>query len=61
MAWHPEQENLRQLAGYLKDALNARDSDAQRRATLVGPSAMTNRIYLPENPLTVRNSDASSG
>ncbi|KAL8831847.1 MAG: hypothetical protein Q9191_000636 [Dirinaria sp. TL-2023a] len=35
MAWQPDEETLRQLAGYLRDALSARDNDAQKRATLM--------------------------
>jgi len=35
MAWQPETEPLRQLVGYLKDALSGHDQNAQKYATLV--------------------------
>lgn len=35
MAWQPEQEPVKELAGYLKDALNSLDQNAQRYATMV--------------------------
>ena len=35
MTWQPETEPLRQLAGYLKDALSSHDQSAQKQATLV--------------------------
>lgn len=35
MAWQPEPEPLRQLAGYLKDTLSGHDKQAQGNATLV--------------------------
>lgn len=35
MAWQPEQLPVRELAGYLKDALSARDQSAQKHATMV--------------------------
>lgn len=35
MAWQPQQEPVRELAGYLKDALSARDQNAQKFATMV--------------------------
>lgn len=35
MAWQPEAEPLKQLVGYLKDALSAHDQKAQRYATQV--------------------------
>lgn len=35
MAWQPETEPLRQLTGYLKDALSGHDQNAQKQATLV--------------------------
>lgn len=35
MAWQPEQEPVRELAGYLKDALSSQDQNAQRYATMV--------------------------
>ena len=40
MAWQPEQEPVRELAGYLKDALNSQDQDAQRYATMVRQSVV---------------------
>lgn len=36
MAWQPEVEPLKQLVGYLKDALSAHDQKAQKIATQVG-------------------------
>lgn len=42
MAWQPEQEPVRELAGYLKDALNAHDQDAQKYATMVRQNASHN-------------------
>lgn len=41
MAWQPELEPLRQLSGYLKDALSAYEPNAQKQATLVSTSAST--------------------
>ena len=35
MAWRPEPEPLKQLAGYLKDALSPHDKNAQKYAELV--------------------------
>ena len=35
MAWQPEVEPLKQLVGYLKDALSAHDHKAQKTATQV--------------------------
>ncbi|KAI9849153.1 MAG: hypothetical protein M1837_005383 [Sclerophora amabilis] len=35
MAWQPQAEPLRQLAGYLKDSLSGYDPDAQKHATLM--------------------------
>ncbi|KAL8675562.1 MAG: hypothetical protein Q9168_000074 [Polycauliona sp. 1 TL-2023] len=35
MAWQPETEPLRQLVGYLKDALSGHDQNAQRYATMM--------------------------
>ena len=35
MAWQPEAEPLKQLVGYLKDALSAHDQKAQMNATQV--------------------------
>lgn len=35
MAWQPEREPLRELVGYLKDALSGHDQNAQRYATMV--------------------------
>lgn len=35
MAWQPEIEPLKQLVGYLKDALSGHDRNAQEYATLV--------------------------
>lgn len=35
MTWQPEIEPLKQLAGYLKDALSGHDQAAQKHATLV--------------------------
>lgn len=35
MAWQPQQEPMRELVGYLKSALNPRDPDAQKYATVV--------------------------
>lgn len=40
MAWQPEQGSVRELAGYLKDALNSRDQNAQRYATMVRQPAV---------------------
>ena len=33
--WQPEQTTLKELAGYLRSALNPRDAVAQKQATLV--------------------------
>ena len=35
MAWQPDETQLRQLAGYLRDSLSGRDQNAQKYATLV--------------------------
>ena len=35
MAWQPQEEPLRQLAGYLKDSLSGHNPAAQKQATLV--------------------------
>ena len=35
IAWQPEGEPLKQLVGYLKDALSAHNQEAQRHATHV--------------------------
>ena len=35
IAWQPEREPLKQLVGYLKDALSAHNQEAQRHATHV--------------------------
>lgn len=35
MAWQPQQEPLRQLAGYLKDSLSGHNHNAQKYATMV--------------------------
>jgi len=35
MAWQPDQEQLRQLVGYLRDSLSGHDQNAQKYATLV--------------------------
>lgn len=34
MAWQPDGETLKQLVGYLKDALSGQDLNAQRQATM---------------------------
>lgn len=36
MAWQPQEEPLRQLAGFLRDSLSGHDLNAQKNATLVG-------------------------
>lgn len=38
MAWQPQEEPLRQLAGFLRDSLSGHDLTAQKNATLVGYS-----------------------
>ena len=35
MAWQPDQEQLRQLVGYLRDSLSGHDQNAQKYATMV--------------------------
>ena len=35
MAWQPDENQLRQLAGYLRDTLSGRDQNAQKYATMV--------------------------
>ncbi|MCJ1327735.1 hypothetical protein MMC10_004409 [Thelotrema lepadinum] len=35
MAWQPDETQLRQLAGYLRDSLSGRDQNAQKYATLM--------------------------
>lgn len=40
MAWQPEAGPLKQLVGYLKDALSAHDRKAQRVATQVIPMSI---------------------
>lgn len=35
MAWQPQEEPLRQLAGYLRDSLSGHDQNAQKNATVV--------------------------
>ena len=43
MAWQPDQETIKELVGYLKDALNPRDPNAQKHATTVCASS---RIFI---------------
>ena len=45
MAWQPEVEPLRQLVGYLKDALSGHDRHAQEYATLVRPNLEHQKHY----------------
>ena len=40
MAWQPDEAQLKQLVGYLKDALSGQDQNAQRQATLVSLSVI---------------------
>jgi hypothetical protein len=35
MEWQPEEEPLRQLAGYLRDSLNSYDRNLQKNAEMV--------------------------
>lgn len=42
MAWQPDLEPLRELVGYLKNALSAHDQKAQKYATMV----CTKNLYL---------------
>ena len=35
MAWNPDQGQLRQLVGYLRDSLSGHNQNAQKYATLV--------------------------
>lgn len=46
MAWQPEAEPLKQLVGYLKDALSAHDQEAQRNATQASAESCSN-VVLP--------------
>ncbi|KAI4213819.1 MAG: hypothetical protein LQ351_003513 [Letrouitia transgressa] len=41
MAWHPDQEPLKELVGYLKDALSGHDQNAQKHATIMLGHAKT--------------------
>ncbi len=45
MAWQPQEEPLRQLAGYLRDSLSGHDRNAQKHATLV--SLQLHFVVLP--------------
>jgi transportin-1 len=36
MAWHPQEEPLRQLSGCLKDSLSGHNKTAQKQAEIVG-------------------------
>ena len=40
MMWQPEQEPVRELAGYLKDVLSGQDQNAQKYATMVRQSVV---------------------
>ena len=35
MAWQPDTEQVKQLAGFLRDSLQGRDQNAQNYATMV--------------------------
>ena len=35
MAWQPDQQQLSQLVGYLRDSLSGHDQNAQKYATMV--------------------------
>lgn len=37
--WQPQQEQLRQLAGFLVESLNSKDVNSQKKAEIVSPFA----------------------
>lgn len=43
MAWQPDETQMRQLAGYLRDALDGRDQNAQKYATVVSHAQPTHK------------------
>lgn len=44
--WQPELEQLKQLVGYLKDALSAHDPNAQKNATEVCSSRFKDHMII---------------
>ena len=45
MGWQPDQEQLRQLVGYLRDSLSGHDQNAQKYATMVRIATEWNASY----------------
>lgn len=48
MAWQPQQEPLRQLAGYLRDSLSGHNQNAQKYATMVWKPPLRPGLVLPK-------------
>ena len=40
MAWHPDEGQLKQLVGYLRDSLSGHDQNAQKYATIVSIASL---------------------
>lgn len=48
IAWQPEAEPLKQLVGYLKDALSAHNQEAQRNASQVSHGVFHFSFLFPD-------------